>query len=89
MVDGTFANLEKAEQNIAQCEKYGIPFSVVLVMQDPIISYLYTKKREQEKLRNVPTEAFIDKFYRSVEVVKKIFLKFPRVRVYIAVKISS
>ena len=41
-------------------------------MQDPIISYLYTKKREQEKLRNVPTEVFVEKYYKSVEVVRAI-----------------
>lgn len=89
IVDGTFSNQKKIEENIVQCEKKGVAFSVVLVMQNPIISYLYMKKREQEKLRNVPTEAFIEKYYRSIEVVKDIFIHFPIARVYIARKVAA
>lgn len=40
---------------------------VALVVQEPIISYLYTKKRELEKTRNVPVDAFLDKFFKSIE----------------------
>ena len=55
-------------------------------MQDPIISYLYTKKREQEKLRNVPTEAFIEKYYRSIEVVRNIRVNYSYANILIAEK---
>jgi predicted ABC-type ATPase len=89
IVDGTFANSQKASENIRQCEKKWLEFSIVLVTQDPIISYLYTKKREQEKLRNVPTEVFIDKFYRSIEVVWSIFSIYSQARVYLATKVSA
>ena len=89
IVDGTFANSQKASEKRWQCEKRWLPFSIVLVMQDPIISYLYTKKREQEKLRNVPTEVFIEKFYRSIEVIWTIFSLYSQARVYIAKKISA
>ena len=86
IVDGTFANSQKASENIRQCEKRWLPFSIVLVMQDPIISYLYTKKREQEKLRNVPTEVFVEKYYKSVEVVRDIWKIYPSANILIAEK---
>ncbi len=86
IVDGTFSNQKKAEENIAQCEKRWVAFSVVLVMQDTIISYLYTKKREQEKLKNVPTEVFVEKYYKSVEVVRAIWKTYPSANILIAEK---
>jgi predicted ABC-type ATPase len=86
IVDGTFANSQKASENIRQCEKKWLPFSIVLVMQDPIISYLYTKKREQEKLRNVPTEVFVEKYYKSVDVVRDIWKIYPSANILIAEK---
>lgn len=89
IVDGTFSNPQKAEENIAQCKKRQLAFSIILVMQDPIISYLYTKKREQEKLRNVPTEVFIEKFYRSIEVVKVIHSQYPQALIFITKKLKS
>ena len=55
-------------------------------MQDPVISYLYTKKREQEKRRNVPTEAFIEKYYKSIEGVKMVMGKYPEADILIASK---
>lgn len=67
IVDGTFANKHIIRQNIYQCIKRERVFMVALVLQDPIISYLYTKKRELEKTRKVPVEAFLEKFFSSIE----------------------
>jgi Zeta toxin len=89
MVDGTFSNLKKAHENIRQCQKRKLAFSVILVMQDPIISYLYTKKREQEKLRNVPTEVFVQKYYQSIEVVREIMNVYPQVLLFVTKKLKS
>lgn len=89
IVDGTFSNQQKAQENIAQCEKKNIPFSIVLVIQDPVISYLYTKKREQEKLRNVPREAFIEKFYRSIEVIREMYSLYPKALIFITKKLKK
>ena len=88
IVDGTFSNQTKAEENIRQCKKRWIPFSVVLVMQDPLISYLYTKKREQEKRRNVPTKAFIEKYYGSIEVSREIYTRYPDMIFFITKKLK-
>ena len=89
IVDGTFSNLQKAHENIRQCEKKWREFSVILVIQDPIISYLYTKKREQEKKRNVPTSVFIEKFYRSIQIVRSTLIQYYQAKIYIAKKISA
>ncbi len=89
IVDGTFSNEQKSRENIAQCRKKWIPFSVVLVIQDPIISYLYTKKREQEKRRNVPTEAFVQKYYQSISVVRSILSIYSEAHVLVAKKDST
>ncbi|MDD4151624.1 MAG: zeta toxin family protein [Candidatus Gracilibacteria bacterium] len=67
IVDGTFGNLNIIEQNINQCIKNNREFGVVLIYQDPVISYFYTKLRQLEGKRNVPQNVFIDKFYNSIQ----------------------
>ena len=57
-------------------------------MQDPLISYLYTKKREQEKRRNVPTKAFIEKYYGSIEVSREIYTRYPDMIFFITKKLK-
>lgn len=89
IVDGTFSNTQKANENIAQCKKKWVAFAIILVIQDPIISYLYTKKREQEKKRNVPTKAFVEKFYRSIEVAKNISIEYPDALIFITKKLKK
>lgn len=88
IVDGTFSNEQKSRENIAQCRKKWIPFSVVLVIQDPVISYLYIKKREQEKRRNVPTEAFVQKYYQSISVVRSMYLSYPEMPFFVTRKLK-
>lgn len=78
IVDGTFWNQKIIQQNIEQCVKRNRWFLVVLVLQSPIISYMYTKKRELEKTRNVPTQVFIDKFFTSIENVEYIIENYNR-----------
>ena len=89
IVDGTFSNLQKAHENIRQCEKKWLAYSIVFVMQDPLISYLYTKKREQEGIRNVPTETFIEKYYKSIDVVRLIYERYPNTLIFITKKLKS
>lgn len=67
IVDWTFWNLNVIKQNIQQCIKNKRDFWVVLIYQDPLISYFYTKLRQIEWKRNVPKDVFIDKFFKSIE----------------------
>lgn len=64
-------------------------YSIILVIQDPIISYLYTKKREIEKLRNVPTKVFIEKFYKSIASVREILLQKKDPLIFLTKKLKS
>lgn len=62
---------------------------VALILQHPGISYLYTKKRELEKTRNVPTDTFIKKFFTSIENTRFVVEVFPQMPVIIAQKTYS
>lgn len=76
IVDGTFWNLNVVEQNISMCIKHKREFWVVLIYQDPLLSYYYTKLREIEWKRNVPKDVFIEKFLNSVNNAFKIKKKY-------------
>lgn len=89
IVDGTFWNQSKVSENITKCKKHSRTFSVVLVFQDPVISFLFTKKREQEKLRNIPTPAFIEKFFQSIQSVQTVILEYPDTPVFVSKKLKS
>lgn len=86
IIDGTFSREDYAERNIQQCIKKNRPYAIILVYQDPILSYLYTKKRELEKKRHVPEEKFIQKFFGSIQVLKNIQRKYPESTLFIAIK---
>lgn len=77
IIDWTFWNINVIEQNIQKCIKQNRDFWVVLIYQDPLISYFYTKLRQLEWKRNVPKEIFIEKFYNSIENALKIKQKHP------------
>lgn len=86
IVDGTFGNKNIIKQNIEQCIRRNRIFMVALVLQNPIISYLYTKKRELEKTRKVPTQAFIDKFFSSMDNVRFVLEEYPEATVLLTHK---
>ena len=84
--DGTFRNFNKVEQNLNQCKKYQRSCSIVLIYQDPRISFYYTFLRKLKKQRNVPIEVFVDGFYGSIENTFKAKKYFPKVHLLIAHK---
>lgn len=86
IVDGTFANKRIITQNISQCHKRKRVFMVALVIQDPIISFLYTKKRELEKTRKVPVTVFLEKFFSSIDNTRFVIEAFPGTKVLITKK---
>lgn len=89
IVDGTFWNRKIIEQNIFQCIKRNRVFMVALILQHPIISYLYTKKRELEKTRKIPKDEFIKKFFTSIENVHFVIENYHEMPVFIAQKTHS
>jgi hypothetical protein len=84
--DGTFRNYNKVKQNFIQLEKYKKHSLIVLVFQDPRISYYYTFLRKLKKSRNVPIDVFIDWFYNSIENSFKAKTEFKNTTLWIAQK---
>lgn len=67
ILDGTFRNYHKVEQNLHQCEKYKRKSLITLIFQEPKISFYYTFLRKLDKKRNVPVSVFVDGFYDSIK----------------------
>lgn len=89
VMDGTLSSVSLARQNLAQCITNKRDVSIVLVYQDPVISYLYTKLREFDNTRNVPDEAFIEKYFKSVQNAFEIVGEFSFINFLIAHKHSN
>lgn len=89
ILDGTFSSHKYAKENIELCIKYKRTYAVVLIYQDPLLSYLYTRKRELEKTRNVPEEQFIKKFFWSIEICKQILIDYPETTLFLGLKTIS
>jgi len=86
VVDWTFWNINIIEQNINQCIKRNRDFWIILIYQDPVISYFYTKERELNWKRNVPQEVFIEKYYNSIINSFKILERYPDIGFIVAFK---
>ncbi|EKD66074.1 MAG: Zeta toxin family protein [uncultured bacterium (gcode 4)] len=86
VVDWTFWNMNVIEQNIWQCKRKNRDFGIILIYQDPVFSYFYTKKRELDWKRNVPQNIFIEKYYNSISNSFEILEKFPDISFIVAFK---
>ncbi len=84
--DGTFRNYNKVKQNFAQCEKYGRNSLIVLIFQEPRLSFYYTFLRKLNKKRNVPIDVFVDGFYESIRNIFQIKKDFKNVEIMVAEK---
>lgn len=84
--DGTFRNYNKVKQNFDQCEKYNRNTLIVLIFQEPRLSFYYTFLRKLNKKRNVPTEIFVNGFYESIRNVFEVKKTFPKVEIMVAEK---
>lgn len=89
IVDGTFANEKITETNIGQCKKHQRDFGIILIYQDPVISYAFTKARELDMERNVPKEVFVRKYYQSFANVFAVLKRHPDVPFLVAYKRKS
>lgn len=84
--DWTFRNYNKVKQNFKQCQKYNRQSLIVLLFQEPRISFYYTYLRKIEKKRNVPIDVFVDWFYGSIENIFRIKKDFKKVDLVITDK---
>lgn len=75
IIDGTFAYAQPVE-NIKRSLKHNRNVEIYFLYQDPVISWKFTKVREQKEFRNVPKSVFINAYVKSIEnvtLVKKEF----------------
>lgn len=86
IIDGTFASLPLALQNVRRSLKRGRRVGIVYVYQDPLVAWEFTKKRERLEGRNIPQEAFIKAFFAARENVNAIKQEFPEVHVGVVIK---
>lgn len=84
--DGTFKSYGKVEQNLSQCEKFNRKILIILIFQEPRISFYYTFLRKLEKKRNVPVEVFVDGFYNSILNIFQALKVFKNINIIIAEK---
>lgn len=76
ILDGTFADYEKAHKNISRSLKKNRHTEVYYVYQDPLVAWEFTKAREALEGRRVPKEVFIDSLFKAKENVNQIKLAF-------------
>lgn len=87
LLDGTFANLKVARQNVSRSLKKGREVRVWYVFQDPVLSWSFVQAREVKEGRGIPLESFIDQYFNSRFVIRQIKEEFEdRVAVDVLVK---
>jgi len=69
IMDGTFAYADPIG-NIEHSLKYNRNVEIYFLYQDPLLSWEFTKKREEKEFRNVPKSVFITSYLKSLENVK-------------------
>ncbi len=74
ILDGTFVDLEKAQNNIERALKFERKRTVEIwyVYQDPLLAWEFTKQREIIEGRRVPKRSFIQSFFKAKQNVEKI-----------------
>lgn len=72
IMDGTFANYEKAALNIKRSLSRGRRTFVFYVYQKPQIAWKFTQQREVVEGRNILKNVFIERFFGAKNTVNKI-----------------
>lgn len=76
LMDGTLSNYDKARQNIQRSLKRERTVLVFYLYQKPEIAWKFTMEREIVEGRNIPQEAFVDKFLAAQSNVERILEEF-------------
>ena len=75
IIDGTFAYAEPIE-NIKRSFKHNRNVEIYFLYQDPLISWEFTKVKEQKEFRKVPKNVFINAYVKSLENVSMVKKEF-------------
>lgn len=76
LLDGTFASINIARQNIERSLKRNRMVVIIFVYQSPSEAWNFVQKRERAEGRRVRAEDFASKFYAAQVVVNKIKAEF-------------
>ncbi len=74
VLDGTFADYQKAYDNISRSLRKGRHTEIYYVYQDPFTAWEFTKAREALEGRKVPKELFVDALFNAKKNVNRIKL---------------
>ncbi len=69
LLDGTFANLARARQNVQMSLDKNYAVKIQYVFQPPEIAWQFTQEREKVEGRNIKRESFISQYLNSRETV--------------------
>ncbi len=72
ILDGTLSSYGVAVKNLKRSLDKGRGVVIVFVYQDPVTAWAFTKAREIREGRNIPREAFIEKYFGSQDVVTRL-----------------
>jgi len=72
ILDGTFSNFGRAQQNIDRALKRGYEIVIVYVYQDPISAWRFTQAREKEEGRKIELDIFVQQYFSAKETVNKL-----------------
>lgn len=72
ILDGTLSSFSVADKNIRRAIKKGYQVWIFVINQDPIVSWEFTKKREQVEGRKITKEIFIKKLIGAIKTVQAI-----------------
>ncbi len=72
LLDGTFSNYEKATENINRSLSRSRLVFIFYVYQKPEVAWKFTQAREIVEGRNIPKDAFMERFIDARETVSEI-----------------
>jgi len=75
IMDGTFAYADPFV-NIKRSLKHNRNVEIYFLYQDPLVSWQFTKVREQKEFRNVPKNIFVNAYTKSIENVNNVKVEF-------------
>jgi predicted ABC-type ATPase len=86
ILDGTFAYADPIK-NVEHSLKHERNVEIYFLYQDPVLSWNYTKIREQKEFRNVPKDVFINAYLQSINNVSVAKNHFgPKIKLNLVIK---
>lgn len=72
LLDGTFAQFDKAEKNIQRSLQRKRMVQILYVYQDPAQAWAFVQARESQEGRRIACDVFIDQYFKARKVVNRL-----------------